>query len=196
MESKKLEVGSGPPLEPPSPTRFLRRGEASDYLCNKWGIKRAPATLAKLACVGGGPRFRKAGRWPLYNAPWLDEWVNELIGLPVGSTTDSVSNGAGFIESTTANAIAPVSGRESDTTPKPIPGLIRVLNADRAGWLWRACCPAHADQSQSLIIYQYNDGTVDFACSTGCTSEEIRNAAEKLELSRLDRPHSKTVRST
>ena len=78
--SKKVDWGSEPSLEPSARTRFLRRDEASEYLQNTWGIERAPATLAKLACVGGGPRFRKAGRWPIYAPHDLDAWVLDLIG--------------------------------------------------------------------------------------------------------------------
>ena len=39
-------------------------------------------TLAKLACVGGGPCFRKAGRWPLYSPADLDAWARDLLGQP------------------------------------------------------------------------------------------------------------------
>jgi hypothetical protein len=42
--------------------RRLRRAEASLYLKERYGIDRAPATLAKMACLGGGPRFEHAGR--------------------------------------------------------------------------------------------------------------------------------------
>ena len=53
---------------------LLRRIGASVYLKQRWGIERAPATLAKLACVGGGPKFYRAGRWPMYDAADLDLW--------------------------------------------------------------------------------------------------------------------------
>ncbi len=42
--------------------RRLRRSEAATYLLETHGIRRAVGTLAKLAVVGGGPRFRVAGR--------------------------------------------------------------------------------------------------------------------------------------
>ena len=45
--------------------RRLRRAEASAYLKEKYYIDRKPSTLAKLACIGGGPRFQSAGRIPL-----------------------------------------------------------------------------------------------------------------------------------
>jgi hypothetical protein len=60
--------------------RYLRRNIAARYLSENWGITRAPQTLAKLACVGGGPRFVKAGRIPLYKPEDLDSWARNLIG--------------------------------------------------------------------------------------------------------------------
>ena len=63
-----------------SPTRRLRRREASAYLKTVWGIERSPATLAKLFCVGGGPVASKDGRIPLYEPVDLDEWAQSRIG--------------------------------------------------------------------------------------------------------------------
>ncbi|WP_222184611.1 hypothetical protein [Geminicoccus harenae] len=60
--------------------RYMRRDAASDYLFRVWGIRRVPTTLAKLACLGGGPRFVKAGRWPMYREEWLDAWARTLLG--------------------------------------------------------------------------------------------------------------------
>ncbi|WP_200840463.1 hypothetical protein [Geminicoccus flavidas] len=61
-------------------SRYMRRATASEYLGNIWGIERKPTSLAKLACIGGGPRFVKAGRIPLYRPDWLDDWARNLIG--------------------------------------------------------------------------------------------------------------------
>lgn len=69
--------------------RLLRRAAASVYLRETWGVERAPATLAKLACLGGGPRFHRAGRWPLYDPDHLDDWSRELIGAAVASTSEA-----------------------------------------------------------------------------------------------------------
>ena len=33
------------------------------------------ATLAKYACIGGGPAFRKAGKFPIYSRDDLDAWA-------------------------------------------------------------------------------------------------------------------------
>ena len=48
--------------------RPLGRGEAAAFLTDK-GYRTAPATLAKLACLGGGPIFRSFGRRPLCSRP-------------------------------------------------------------------------------------------------------------------------------
>ena len=72
-----------------TPTRRLRRTEASEYLKERWGIDRAPSTLAKLACIGGGPRFQRANRIPLYAPEFLDEWAQEILSPPMRSTSDA-----------------------------------------------------------------------------------------------------------
>ena len=66
----------------------LRRWEASEHLLTQHGIALAPATLAKLACLGGGPPFQKAGRVPLYPVNLLDEWANARLGAVVRSTAE------------------------------------------------------------------------------------------------------------
>jgi hypothetical protein len=70
---------------PPRP--LLRRASACEYLLRVWGIRQAPATLAKLACIGGGPRFRLCGRWPMYNENDLDEYARDLLGALVDTTS-------------------------------------------------------------------------------------------------------------
>lgn len=60
---------------------------ASDYLKTK-GIARSPKTLAKLRCVGGGPKFRKLGRSVLYEDKSLDEWVKGLLSDEMTSTSE------------------------------------------------------------------------------------------------------------
>jgi hypothetical protein len=76
-------------------SRRLRRWEASQYLKDQWGIERAPATLAKLAVIGGGPCFEKAGRVPLYSPEFLDAWALSLLSPPLASTSDQGSAGHG-----------------------------------------------------------------------------------------------------
>lgn len=69
--------------------RPLRRAEASDYLKQRHGVDRKPATLAKYATIGGGPAFRLAGRVPLYDPEALDTWVAEITSAPMRSTSEA-----------------------------------------------------------------------------------------------------------
>ncbi len=75
--------------------RRLRRSEAATYLLETHGIRRAVGTLAKLAVVGGGPRFRVAGRTPLYAPDDLDAWANSIISPLVRSTSELREHRAG-----------------------------------------------------------------------------------------------------
>lgn len=75
------EVAAGKPR--------LRRWEASRHLRDRHGIELAVATLAKLACLGGGPPFQKAGRVPLYPVDLLDAWATARLGRVVHSTSEA-----------------------------------------------------------------------------------------------------------
>ena len=66
----------------------LRRWEASEYMAFVHGFTVAPATLAKLASVGGGPGFHRVGRIPLYPRDELDRWATERLGRMVMSTSE------------------------------------------------------------------------------------------------------------
>jgi hypothetical protein len=68
--------------------QFLRRKAAGQYLRGKYGFG-SERTLAKLACVGGGPEFRKAGPIVLYEPEKLDYWALAQIGKPQLSTSDT-----------------------------------------------------------------------------------------------------------
>lgn len=70
-------------------TARMRRGLASRYLAEVHGVQLAPATLAKLACIGGGPRYLKDGLFPLYPVEMLDEFAASRIGPLRGSTSDA-----------------------------------------------------------------------------------------------------------
>jgi hypothetical protein len=72
---------------PSKQVRRLRRAAASAYLKETWGLDYSPRTLAKLACVGGGPPMEYAGRFPLYTDGDLDAWATEKISPPVASTS-------------------------------------------------------------------------------------------------------------
>jgi hypothetical protein len=52
----------------------LGRKDAAQFLTDQ-GYKTAHATLAKLACVGGGPPFESFGRRPLYRQADLLAWA-------------------------------------------------------------------------------------------------------------------------
>jgi hypothetical protein len=68
--------------------RRVRRNEASAHLQETYGIPCAPKTLAKLACIGGGPVFQKFGRLPLYRLSDLDAWAESKLTKPVRSTAE------------------------------------------------------------------------------------------------------------
>jgi len=69
----------------PWPAR-LRRKQASEYLRERHGITLSPATLAKLAVLGGGPAFRKDGPFPLYELDILDAFAAVRLG-PLRTST-------------------------------------------------------------------------------------------------------------
>jgi hypothetical protein len=68
--------------------RYLRREDASKYVTETWGVPCAVRSLAKWAVVGGGPPFRKCGKFPLYAPTDLDVWAKARIGGLQRSTSD------------------------------------------------------------------------------------------------------------
>lgn len=66
----------------------MRRQQSSDYLREEHGISLSPATLAKLAVIGGGPPFRKDGRFPLHERSDLDAYAAKRLGPLRTSTSD------------------------------------------------------------------------------------------------------------
>jgi len=64
-----------------SDARYFRRRKAGEYLKNHYGFG-SPNTLAKLACLGGGPEFCKVGPLVLYEPAKLDEWALAKITAP------------------------------------------------------------------------------------------------------------------
>jgi hypothetical protein len=73
--------------------RLLPRREAAQFLTER-GYKTSPATLAKLACIGGGPPFRSFGRRPLYHPSDLVAWAQARCTGPRRSTSDTGSQDA------------------------------------------------------------------------------------------------------
>jgi hypothetical protein len=74
--------------------RRLGRKEAAQFLTDQ-GCKTAPATLAKLACIGGGPPFESFGRRPLYREADLRGWAQGRTTGPRRSTSDPGTGPAG-----------------------------------------------------------------------------------------------------
>lgn len=66
---------------------YLRRDQAAEYLLKRFGAFTAE-TLAKLASTGGGPQFRKMGRFPVYTRSDLEAWASSRMSPPVSSTSE------------------------------------------------------------------------------------------------------------
>lgn len=66
---------------------YLRRAEAAAYVREHWGAPCSARWLAKLAVTGGGPPFRKFGRFPVYTRADLDVWIEEKISAALRSTS-------------------------------------------------------------------------------------------------------------
>lgn len=71
----------------PELIKHLDTSEASAFLTER-GYATASATLNKLRCIGGGPRFVKFGRRPLYTEQSLLEWVEVRTTHSLRSTSD------------------------------------------------------------------------------------------------------------
>lgn len=76
-------------MDQPTSQRYFRRAEAAHYVHEKWGFPCSTKWLAKLAVVGGGPVYRKAGRFPIYHPDDLDVWAESRISAPRISTSDT-----------------------------------------------------------------------------------------------------------
>ena len=69
----------------------MRRKQASEYLLEVHGVSLSPATLAKLAVIGGSPPFRKDGPFPLYERDGLDIFAIRRLGPLRESTSGSLA---------------------------------------------------------------------------------------------------------
>ena len=72
--------------------RFMRRAESAHYVQTTYGFPCSRQWLAKLAVIGGGPVYRKAGRTPIYAPKDLDAWAVARIGGPQRSTSDTATS--------------------------------------------------------------------------------------------------------
>jgi hypothetical protein len=88
--------------------QFLSRKDAGKYIREKFGFC-SEKSLGKLACLGGGPEFRKMGCHTLYEPAKLDEWALAKIGAPINSTSEDTSRRPGSIK----------RGRPANT-PRPL----------------------------------------------------------------------------
>jgi hypothetical protein len=66
---------------------YLRRNQAAAYITERY-FPNSSKTLAKLAVIGGGPRYRKAGRIPIYERPDLDAWAKAKLSRPITTTSE------------------------------------------------------------------------------------------------------------
>ena len=80
-------------MESQSPLN-MRRAEAARYIRETYGIPCTPATLAKYACLNGGPMYRKAGKFPIYARDDLDAWASRRLSKLVRSTSELTARGA------------------------------------------------------------------------------------------------------
>lgn len=76
------------PVPPASGAPYLRRRAAAQYLISTYGVPAAPATLAKLASIGGGPAITYFNKVPLYAVKDLDAWANTKLQAPIRSTSE------------------------------------------------------------------------------------------------------------
>ena len=67
---------------------WLRRKEAAEYVRKTFNVPCAASTLAKLAVVGGGPPYKRFGRFPLYSKAALRDWVQLHFAGTYRSTSD------------------------------------------------------------------------------------------------------------
>jgi hypothetical protein len=100
---------------------YLRRAEAAEYVLERWGAPCSAKWLAKLAVVGGGPQFRKIGRFPVYSRADLDAWIEARITAPRYSTSDEAREAAGSGPDV-ANAARTTKKRKAGRLHQPAAG--------------------------------------------------------------------------
>ncbi len=66
---------------------YLSRREAAAYLAEH-GYPATNGTLAKLACIGGGPTYRKFGSRSLYTPGDLLSWAESRLSEPMASASE------------------------------------------------------------------------------------------------------------
>ena len=72
----------------------MRRADAARYIRETYGIPCATSTLAKYACSGNGPAFRRAhNKFPVYSRDDVDAWAKQRLSKLVHSTSEFVDHG-------------------------------------------------------------------------------------------------------
>jgi hypothetical protein len=66
--------------------KFLSREEAAQYLTNL-GLRTARGTLQKWVTTGGGPAYRRFGKYALYEVSDLDAWAEGKLTAPRASSS-------------------------------------------------------------------------------------------------------------
>jgi hypothetical protein len=99
----------------------LRRKAAAEYIRNMHGQPCAAKTLARLGSQGGGPPFRKVGRFPLYEPDDLDEWALARLSRKVFRAAEIKASGKRQ-RKRPEPMTAPVAAKaRAHTTPPPRP---------------------------------------------------------------------------
>ena len=76
-------------LDTPVPTTPLLDRKAAAEFLTLHGYRTAPATLAKYACIGGGPAYQSFGRRPLYAPADLLAWAQSRTSPPRLNTSQA-----------------------------------------------------------------------------------------------------------
>jgi hypothetical protein len=113
---------------PNDPETLLRREQLAAAL-DEAGYPVSPKTLAAWACRGGGPPFRKWGRFPMY--PWGEAlaWAKARLGPLVRSASEAEAEAPGKAPrlslGSLGNATGP-SGRALglEAAPAALPPLV------------------------------------------------------------------------
>jgi hypothetical protein len=67
---------------------LLDTGAAAQWL-TVHGVRRTPATLRKLRCLGGGPAYRLLNSKPYYIEADLVSWIESRLSEPVRSSSEA-----------------------------------------------------------------------------------------------------------
>lgn len=67
---------------------FLDRVDAAAFLTAR-GLRTSPRTLAKFACIGGGPTYQRFGRAAVYKRDDLIAWAESRLSAPIAHTSET-----------------------------------------------------------------------------------------------------------